>query len=1313
MSEGTVRPTIQDDSTAELFYTWKERCLNASHDPASIGSITSGAEMRVEAVDFFTTLSSQASNNNLESTMAALIHSLKPCFDSRKSLATVYFALSCLVGSVQGCVENTASSQTISILSISLVKLLSTFFLSFAAPFDPKSNLDTDVDLIDKDILNVYDIEEIRDLAIRGLISLLTVKCTTSPSQSIASNENTTYLKVHETANELIQMHLSLACRGVNSRCVLELTTACVDNATNLDDHGLEYTNPPPIVEAGLSMLPRVRRSICFNLLQVAVDSTKSLKWALISQNVIKSATRDSIFDFIAFVTKCLRGESDPRCLLQLLQLINSSLGTFHPLLNSNRENNYSNNILIISNVFAAVSPYYPIQFNPPPNDVHGITRTALRESIVRVLSCSLYDIPPHEDCLDNMSSLTCRLILDCLYPPEDDESISFKEQIELLEDLQIFLFVPFGEGNTGTNLEKLDLKHLEIISEGLLNVFEKASFGDFAKGKDVTLGGVIKTDASAKNLADLCRTLVGEIANKTEHMASADKWHVFVENPARKLSAQLATSVGRVPIAYLACLASCGGFRTLNLCLDSGIPPLLKYLRDLKYSTDTDFVTMSSLGLGAFFSSCRVAIEKAISEGVYWQPHPLERFCNESLDIILEYLLPPKHSSNPMLWTTDVQVAAMRALESILLVFPLHMVTANQTMQLLDLFRLLSPTLLNAVNFSLEEPAVLTAHSQALGTFLGLSLHFELEISKDHLVLQTNIFQLETLRKFFLDEFLPSLLTSARCEIASSTKYVLLALDTAASYSMHASSCLIRQITASLHSILLLGDCELAESLGGILGFLLERKNHFSIQAFQNLSSPDITSLDILAALAPESHGQSKNAEAFLGMSALQLPTSIDDRHEIYLKLEMSYGIVKHLRKGYEVALSKDHLSKLVVWVDLVLPPLCDIDTIMLSLILPLLSAALECASDSVDLLWEQAPTMIRDLTDFAISMEYHPVARSHAARCIHSIIARFTRHIESECPVRCLITNQMIPSLRSILISADKTNCKTRGKMFSLMLFQDNLNLFALLASAAACRGGKSFISADDIVYFLIDIACQKPDVRIGDLDEHVLDFTESFLSHGSADAGRISVIAASAFGSILNTNCTVNILWKQRLIYLSLKRIIGVYACSAEDHNVTNQASIGLLCVLSHLICWSSLTNVSAAHLASIFGIMTTSLSLKTLQSSESSTVHLFLAAIVKLICMVPSSIRSLNPLIVGAIRAFASVDGTPDGILCKLLALQVLSLVAHISESNVKALETVKAVRPAVLSLLMTAANHPSAAVRSAAMEVRNTWYVVEA
>ena len=80
---------------------------------------------------------------------------------------------------------------------------------------------------------------------------------------------------------------------------------------------------------SGLSLLPRAKRAICFRVLDEAalqgiqcsvdVDGLDSHSSA---SSVLMSSCSNQLVDFVIFAATCLIGETDPRCLMQMLQLL-------------------------------------------------------------------------------------------------------------------------------------------------------------------------------------------------------------------------------------------------------------------------------------------------------------------------------------------------------------------------------------------------------------------------------------------------------------------------------------------------------------------------------------------------------------------------------------------------------------------------------------------------------------------------------------------------------------------------------------------------------------------------------------------------------------------------------------------------------------------------------------------------------------------------------------------------------------------------------------------------------------------------------
>ena len=286
-----------------------------------------------------------------------------------------------------------------------------------------------------------------------------------------------------------------------------------------------------------------------------------------------------------------------------------------------------------------------------------------------------------------SMSTLTCQLLLDCLLPsPNDDEPLTYLEQFEVLEDLQHFLFTTDVPDDNfiikSTNLEKLHISHQKAITDALIVIHEKSSLAVARNGNSKTSN----TD-DAKRLTDLCRSMITKIAITTERIPihknmDIHPWYTMVEEPVRKLSQHLFDQADiRINIAYIACVTASGGYKTLTLCLECGLTKLLNFnpkKGTVTYNSDETLIT-TIYGIGAFFASCRSALNVALRDGIHWYPHPLVPYCNEALQLTLDYSLDDEpHQVNDTA-QLQVQIAAIRALESILMVSPITSLTPER----------------------------------------------------------------------------------------------------------------------------------------------------------------------------------------------------------------------------------------------------------------------------------------------------------------------------------------------------------------------------------------------------------------------------------------------------------------------------------------------------------------------------------------------------------------------------------------------------------------------------------------------------------
>ena len=200
---------------------------------------------------------------------------------------------------------------------------------------------------------------------------------------------------------------------------------------------------------------------------------------------------------FCKFVAACLHGESDPRCLLQLLQLFDTVFDKFAFLKSS------SNNLFPVTDFFDATAPYYPVQFTPPPNNnnIYGITKAGLRHAVLQVLSNTSMDTADDTDDDDNnnnnMASLSINLLLEALVPPPEDGPATFTEQLEALEDMQTFLFTTccYNNNNGIANLDKLKVLEIQHVAQALWTVHETASLAVVVATTSRRDGGGVATN--------------------------------------------------------------------------------------------------------------------------------------------------------------------------------------------------------------------------------------------------------------------------------------------------------------------------------------------------------------------------------------------------------------------------------------------------------------------------------------------------------------------------------------------------------------------------------------------------------------------------------------------------------------------------------------------------------------------------------------------------------------------------------------------------------------------------------------------------
>jgi hypothetical protein len=433
-----------------------------------------------------------------------------------------------------------------------MMDLLGNFLLTYCAPLEE--------DYYGEDIEEV-----VRDTAVLCLASLL---------KSIVLVED----------GAVARQRVYLAQGGVERRC-----------ATAEQDDSIEYgygaAPQKQDIRASLSLLPRSRRALCFDLIRAAVDGIATMR-------PLDDISAD-LAKFTSFSANCLHGESDPRCLMQLLVTLRALQGAFlSHFVASDTIHSFPT-----VDLFDAVAPYYPIQFTPPPNDKYGITRQGLQQALLTILRFDGYDEPGDRN---SMLNLAASLVMERL---EEDVS-TVQDKLDTIQDLNILLATP-------TNMSPESIREL---SHALIATHSQGAEG-------VALG----KPGLCKALADSCRSLVSHVSADLE--LNNDLWDVFVKETLQRDASLLATTPqsmkGRSTIAYLACLAASGGPRTLSATLESCLPRLQDVLSQLE---DNEKVAAAAYGICAFFSSFDVAFRRAREKSISFHPHPLEPYSSKIL---------------------------------------------------------------------------------------------------------------------------------------------------------------------------------------------------------------------------------------------------------------------------------------------------------------------------------------------------------------------------------------------------------------------------------------------------------------------------------------------------------------------------------------------------------------------------------------------------------------------------------------------------------------------------------------------------------
>ena len=867
-SSGPSSTSNEKSALAEVFNHWRVSCLQSTTIVATANISAqppTANELRADAKAFFGYLVNNTkvdvdgkvnvilqTKSSHEDALVKLVHELGPAFTSEVHLCRLR-GLSVIAGALEGCGSCGNSS-----ISNSLCTLLGTFLLRHCGP------------ILSNDEVEGDDLEEkIRDAAISGMTALISL-----PDVGDAIVDGN--VKV-----EAIKLRLSLSQKSVQHRCALPDT---------------EENDAVTDIRGGLSALPRSKRSLCFQLLDGAVTGASVITNQLSSHyNSHIPEIQPHLVMFASFVTSCIHGESDPRCLLQLLKLLHFMQLVFECWFKTSKD---SASVFPTVDIFDAVAPYYPIQFQPPPNNIHGITRQGLHSALLSVLCHVGMDAEAKKHNRHTMLNLSAGLFLEQLLPSgtrAEDDGVDDMEKLEALQCIDRLLFPQRrSEGElvgANGNCDQLSADIVRDLSLALITTHNESSRGAAQYGVKGT---------SKKLLAETCRRLLSDIAYHLESSSLSEStlWKLFVLDPIEKESGYLksAAARSRTHIAFSACLAASGGPRTLRCCLKGTLAPLLEGVlaRPMNELTqDSENVTAAAFGLGALFSSSRLAMERATNEGIEFHPHPLQQYSAKSFDALYRMLddgetsravvtdgtHPMEESAEQIDLPLSVKISAARALESVLLVTPPDQLPLEDDHdKICHLIELLNKVACTASK-SDEEIEWKRACGRTLGSLLGHTLDHDPTRRINPSVLETESIQTTVLQSVY-----PTILASATTRNETESSRVdRSVLAWACSCGSAASKSIVGSLLKSLADTLRREHVDKFSTISAAttLSYVISNGGEVAISAYHKVSDPQATDEVIIQELCQT--GKFANPVATgASFENLKLPATPEEREAI-----------------------------------------------------------------------------------------------------------------------------------------------------------------------------------------------------------------------------------------------------------------------------------------------------------------------------------------------------------------------------------------------------------------------------------------------
>ncbi len=536
--------------------------------------------------------------------------------------------------------------------------------------------------------------------------------------------------------------------------------------------------------------------------------------------------------------------------------------------------------------IFDAVAPYYPIKFTPPKNDPWKITREALQNALMSVFTCHIYDDKTFVDISsygdENMIALAVQLVLERLAPSQygdEGEDITALDQIEALHDLSTLIIAPqqndaIHDWDERRNkrqqniLKSLSIPIMTELSSTLLRCHEHASTLSISSTNE---GG----EEEKKQLARSCRSILHNLVRELEKQSKIQGdnesgksleslWLCLVSDQISDLSTVILSSPqskkGQVAINYVALLSASGCERTLRLCLNKCIPIFLELFNNI----DEVQVSIAAWGIGLFFSSSKVSMEKINEENVDVHPHPLEEFaplCVQSLSKLLF-----KDPLSPKLKST-----ALKSFGCVLNSSPHFLLGHENASSVRQTVEFIGQNILKPVNHEnqVKDSIYLEcdlAHAHFVGTVIGTSLKQEGRVLNDEDFFLEND---EDVEHFVQRKLLPQILQSSS-EPATSTDQRRLDWKTLAFAcqhgEMHVAEVILQHLFDALKDTIKSKASEKIQTTSKAISYILHKGGVNSIEAVLT-KGLHLELVQFLMNLKPVESNDD------IGMSSLMLP--------------------------------------------------------------------------------------------------------------------------------------------------------------------------------------------------------------------------------------------------------------------------------------------------------------------------------------------------------------------------------------------------------------------------------------------------------